>query len=97
MVNIEKYVLSAIADDYEEFEKILSDVKVQAVESGLVVSSELVREALQGLITKGLARAYRLASRPPHAETVPYSADALGELWFYVTPEGKKFVESLQQ
>jgi len=54
-----------------------------------------VSEALADLIVSGLVQAYRLS--PPHAAKVDFDPNGIDELWFYVTSEGKKLVQELNE
>jgi hypothetical protein len=95
---LSEYVLRAIADDYENFERILQDVTGWAAERGIVADHRATQKALEGLVSDGYAQPYLLFSGPPgKAEATSYSAASLDELWFYLTPKGKQCVQQLQK
>ncbi len=90
-LGIRDHVLCAIANDYEDF-AIISD-EVSKWQGKSVSHSEIV-EALAEVISMGLAQAYVLSPTPPHTTPVGFSKDDVERLWFYVTPEGKRLVQS---
>jgi hypothetical protein len=93
-----EYALRAISDDYEEFEKILQDVTGWAAACGVTPDRSSTLRALEELIRDGYAQAYILSAVPPgKAEAVSYSLDRLDELWFYVTPKGKRLARQLHK
>jgi len=95
--SIRNYVLSAIANDYEEFEMVFGEVAKWAEEDGKIgVAREEIIGELERLINEGYAQAYLLSPQDPHAEPVTFSADNIGDLWFYVTPKGKRLVNEFQ-
>jgi hypothetical protein len=95
---LREYALRAIADDYENFEKILEDVIGWAAESGITAGREATLKALEGLIRDGYAQAYFLSSGPPaRIEAVGYSATSVDQLWFYVTAAGKELALQLAE
>ena len=53
-------VLRAIADDYEEFERIFDDVTEYATGRGGTVSPSATQKALEELIRDGYVQAYDL-------------------------------------
>jgi len=94
--SVRNYVLSAIADDYEDLEIVSSEVTKWAKEDGKIsVAREEIIRGLEQLIDEGYAKAYVLSPQPPHAKSVPFSAEHIGELRFYITPKGKKLAKSL--
>jgi peroxiredoxin len=97
---IKELVLEAVANDYEDFTYIEKDVQERASKYGAgkcAVSREEVLTALQQLICEDHVRAYNLsAASPGKAVQVTFSATAVGELWFYITPHGKSVVRILE-
>ncbi len=93
-LQIKDSVLNAIADDYENIETILETV--QKFDSPAATVHQ-VSETLHDLIQDGLAQAYDLSPGVPHATKADFSSNRIDELWFYVTPEGKKFVQELNR
>jgi hypothetical protein len=95
---LRELTLRAIADDYEDFERIVQDVTAWADDLGISVPRYQTMKALEELIERGHAQAFLLSSAPPgKAEVVNYSRARLGELWFYVTPKGLQLAKDLQK
>jgi hypothetical protein len=94
---LKEYVLRSVADDYEEFERILAEVTGWAAARGITVDPQGVLRALDELISEGYAQAYLLASTPPYSTPVEHSAERVDDRWFYVTPRGKQLATQLQK
>ncbi|HEV2492374.1 MAG TPA: hypothetical protein VG204_04805 [Terriglobia bacterium] len=99
-------VITEISDDYENLALILqfinepdgiSELTPQPARSAVPVSRPEVVKALKELILEGYAQAYILSATEPSARPVDFSAGAIDELWFYVTPKGKDAVKQLCQ
>jgi hypothetical protein len=94
---LEEFVVEAIANLLEDFEGIFEQVSTWANEEGVSVTRDEVVQAIGGAITKGYAQAYLLSEKPPYSQAVEFSPDRLGELWFYITPKGRKLVTELEK
>lgn len=95
---VKQYVLRAISDDYETFDQILHDVTAWVAKRAEGVDRQIIIWALKELINGGYAEAYRLSSGPPgSADAVTFTEQSLDELWFYVTPKGKKYAKGFQK
>jgi hypothetical protein len=94
---LKEYVVRAISDDYEEFERVLADVTGWAVERGIAVDRQRILKALEDAISEGYAQAYVLSTKPPYSTPVEYSPEHVDDLWFYVTPKGKQLALQLQE
>ena len=93
---LKNLVLRAVADDYESLEKISEDIYLWASERSLKVGPRGILNALKDLIGEDYVRSYFLSAGPPgSAEMVSFDENKLHDLWFYVTPRGKKRVEDL--
>src|SRR3954468_16431975 len=94
MRHFNEVVLTAISDDYENVQTILRylqlllDVRADASQVG---------EALRELVIDGLAQTYEFQHSSPHAKLIDFDASRIDEVWFYVTPEGKRVVQSRNQ
>ena len=86
--------MTAISDDNEDIETVRR--YVQKFHETTISSGQASR-ALGELVQDGLAQAYLLSPQPPHATKVGFDPNRIDELWFYVTPEGKKFVQELNK
>jgi hypothetical protein len=89
------FVLSAIADTYEDIEQIRK--LAECDEGGFTLSDEEIWHALVGLVGTNLARAYRLTatSRPaeelvgmPPKDEIDWNGES--SVWFYITEPGKR-------
>jgi hypothetical protein len=90
-------VLRAVSDDYECLQQIIADVGNWSAERGIICDREIVVRALKGLIADDHVRAYLLSSSPPRkTEAANYALNHIDDLWFYVTPNGKKLADSFR-
>ena len=95
---IQHLTLRAIADDYENFDRILRDVKRWAATRGFKPRESAILKALDSLIQASCARAYSLSEAPgAKPQIVPFRENRVDELWFYVTPKGKRLVRALMK
>lgn len=89
--------LSAIADDYENFDHILTTVDEAARHGGIVVDSDQIRRALFDLIERGFAKTYVVSLRHEFDEIDgPPSPDRL-QGWnygFLITEQGKRYLQA---
>ncbi len=94
---LKEYVVRAVSDDYEEFERVSADVTGWAAERGIAVDRQGILKGLEDAISEGYAQAYVLSTKPPYATPAEYSPAQAGDLWFYVTPRGKQLAYELQE
>jgi hypothetical protein len=88
--SIESLVMSAIANDYEDFDMVVSEVTVWAKRAGLSATSAEIFTNLEKLIEKGMAQAYRLSSTsPPEVISLPCLDEMPDDCYFFLTAEGK--------
>jgi hypothetical protein len=90
---VKHYLLNSMANDYEDLE-ILFDEVSKLAPVGQAPSRMETIEALEQLVNEGLAQAYILSPGSPHARPVSFRRNDVDNLWFYVTPEGKKLIVS---
>ena len=83
-------ILRTINDDYEHFNYIVKEVNSF---HNIGSTPDEIRDVLADLIAKHYAQAFNLSEKPPHGQPVPFCGDRIDELWFHVTPSGKKLVE----
>ena len=83
------FVLDAVADDYENFEKIASTVEDFARRCGLPIALPELLEAVEDLVRSGLVKAYRLSPTKPVEEVsgVPQRSE-IHSCYFWVTEAG---------
>lgn len=91
-----QYVLRAMADDYEDFETVLSLAQELAKHRGGSLSRPDIAEALESVIDEGLAQAYVLSPAKSGATPVQFDQREMSKLWFYLTAEGRRKVEEMQ-
>jgi hypothetical protein len=82
------FVMSSIADDYEDFEMVEHTTIEWAKEDGWQFSRQEILGELTGLIRNGHAQTYLLSTQPPHVVVAEYSEKSAEDLWFYLTPTG---------
>ena|ERR1700674_4643285 len=90
------FVMEAVANDYESFACVLEMVSQWLAERDLQASRDVVAAALHRAINEGYVQAYVLWLHEPHSQVVEFSPDRLDDLWFYLTPSGKRLVDQLQ-
>ena len=88
------FVMSSIADDYEDLAMVEQTTIDWAKEDGWQFTREEILLELAELIRKGHAQAYLLSSRPPHVVIAAYAPQHVDHLWFYLTPKG---IEALRE
>jgi hypothetical protein len=97
---IRRLVLSEIADDYENVDQcIFPYVSEECGKRGVKVERSDIVEALAGLIGDGLAKAYVLSSREPHASELSGmpSVEIVEEdfeTYFYITRKGLDLLDA---
>ncbi len=90
-------VLSAMSNDYEDFEMVVREACKWAEQDGIIIARQDILRALQELISQGYAQSYVLSSTPPHVTPVDFSMENVGRIYFYVTPKGQRLVEDLDK
>jgi len=85
---LKAYVMSAIADDYEDFQEISTVTTRWASEDGLQFDRKEILIALGKLIQSGDAQCYLLSPHPPHTSLAEYSESRVEEVWFMLTTKG---------
>ncbi len=81
-------VMNSIADDYENFDRIIGWATEYISAQGLQSSREELLAILKQLIADGYAQAYLLSPKPPYSTPVPFSTRDVDNLWFCLTPSG---------
>ena len=89
------YVMSSIADDYEDFEQVAKTSEKWAKEDGLRFEHDEILHTLAELIGDGHAQAYVLSEHPPHVLVADYSEGRVHGLWFMLTAVGKQALGDL--
>jgi len=99
-------VLDVIADDYECVDYIQDSIKILAEDPEIDLNPGLrktqpsraeIVSALRELTREGYAQAYILDCQEPYKQEVEFSESHVGDLWFYITPKGRKTMDHLYQ
>ena len=88
-------VLNSVADDYEDFRIILDEVTYWGSQRGIQLTRDEVEMALLDLLSTGHVQAYELSSVPPHSTPVSFTAERARDLYYYLTPTGRKILRNL--
>jgi hypothetical protein len=89
-------VLDVVANDYEEVEKIETDVRELAMGCGIALQSIEVLAALRDLVEAGLVKAYRFlpgAQKYEEIHGLP-PENEFRDCWFWITSKGKLQIEA---
>jgi hypothetical protein len=89
------YVLSAISNDYEDLDMVLSEVSQWARGDGISLAKEDVLAMLRHLIERGYARAYVKPTRAAQLTPVTLSDENVSRAYFFVSEKGKQLVMEL--
>jgi hypothetical protein len=93
---LSRCVLEAVANDYEQFDSILSQLSSWKRHACTEISDHLVAERLMSLIAAKLVRAYLLSPAHPTVTEVDASDDGIRGYWFYITARGKQVLLQLE-
>jgi hypothetical protein len=108
---IKLLVLDEVADDYENFYEIKTEVVAAGVDCGLKIEPAEIAGALVDLLADGFVKAYRLypgpvqevpssaaaASLPSEALTVcSYSDQRPGDRYYLPTPKGRELHQNAE-
>jgi hypothetical protein len=83
-------ILRAVAEDYQSFESIVSQVSITDPEYGPGVEIE---QSLLSLVATNLVGAYLLHADPPYATPVEATPEMIRTYWFCITEEGRKYLD----
>lgn len=92
------YVMSCIADDYEELSNVCRTVREWAEQDGLHFDVTEIVAQLSELMGIDQARAYLLSPRPPHVVSVDFSpkeGSSGDNVWFMLTRSGLEEMDKL--
>ncbi|MCI0639137.1 MAG: hypothetical protein L0Y70_08680, partial [Gemmataceae bacterium] len=93
---IREYVIRAMADSDEDFATIVTEVTQWASKKGMAVDRQTILKKLGEVIKEGYGQALAVSpERPNIAEPTEFSPERVDDLWFYVTPKGKKLLDQL--
>ena len=89
-----RFVLNSISDDYENLsQEITGMVTKDGTDCGVTIEKSEIVTALEELVRRGWAKAYRLDNGPPaefdRMPSIEEMEDFYGA-WFYITDAGMK-------
>ena len=86
---LRQMIMDAIADDYEQLESILSQVRPWAEIERVQANDEEIIRLLIELITDGSAKAFRLSPTAPPLSVNEISPGELHDLYFLLSERGR--------
>ena len=89
--------MAAAANDYENLPVIIQDVTNWGKSRNISPAREEIIEAIETLVVDGHAQCYLLSSRAPHSTAVKFDRTRVDDLYFYLTPAGKKIVKNTEE
>ena len=90
-----RLVMRACADDYEEFSMIVSEIEEWTNVDPNAPTIHQIEEALVQSITNKDIEAFEVHECRLRLTTVLPDHETISELWFYVTEQGKKWVQEM--
>lgn len=91
---LRRFVLNEVADDYENLEKIYSEVSSLGSRCGLSLPRGEIKQALVDLIEARLVKAYRLTTNSVEEFDGVPEAERMDDSYFWITPRGKDLLVS---
>jgi hypothetical protein len=88
------WVMDSIANDYENFEMVVSETGKFAEMQGMQVDQSAIIKVLRQLIDDGDAQVYVFSGTSHLPTPADYAVDRLEDLWFYLTPKGNAALSS---
>jgi hypothetical protein len=92
-----RLVMEACADDYEEFSMVVSEIKKWTNCAPNAPTIHQIKEALIESIANKDLQAYEEHDCRICLTTVLPDHETTSELWFYVTEQGKKWVQEMSE
>jgi len=96
-IDMARMVLEAVANDYEQFDVIVSYLSEMALIPTDRLDAEQIKLFLRKSIGHDHVRVYLLYERPPHVVSVAAHDLDFARDWFYITPEGKQHLQSMEK
>jgi hypothetical protein len=90
-------VMTCMADDYENLEIIMRDVTNWGEGRHVFPTRAEVVSAIEKVIADGYAQSFLLSPRPLHSTAVAFDLERVDDLYFYLTPVGKKIVKNVDE
>jgi hypothetical protein len=92
---INRLVIEACADDYEEFSMIVSEIEKWTNGDPNAPTIRQIEEALVQSIANKDIEAFEVHDCELRLTTVQPDHETISDLWFYVTEQGKKWVQEM--
>jgi len=89
--------MTSVADDYENLPIIIEVVTNWAKGRNVFPAREEVVNAIETLTVEGHVQSYWLSPHAPHAAAVQFDRNRVDDLYFYLTPAGKKIVKNTEE
>ena len=94
---LECLVLQSVAVDYETFEMILSEIAKWTNMDATALNVDQIRDSLMKAIERENIKAYEYNEESRQFITTDADRKAIHSLWFYITEQGKKQMQKLEQ
>src|ERR1700722_17851640 len=92
---IRDLLLNSMAEDYENLQIIIRDVTNWGERRHVRPTRTEVVSAIEKVIADGYAQSFLLSPRPPHSTAVAFDLKRVDDLYFYLTPVGKKILKNV--
>jgi hypothetical protein len=92
---INRLVIEACADDYEEFSMIVSEIEKWTKGGPTAPTTGQIEEALVQSIANKDIEAFEVHGCELHLTTVQPDHETISDLWFYVTEQGKNWIREM--
>jgi molybdopterin synthase catalytic subunit len=89
-VELRETILSVVADDYEEFDMVVSEASKWIKNSANAPDAAQVTQALMELIAEGDVQALKYVEDSSRYIPVEAELETIRDLWFYITEQGKR-------
>ncbi|MGD0730978.1 MAG: hypothetical protein ABR956_06920 [Terracidiphilus sp.] len=93
---LEYLVLQAVANDFEEFGMIVSDIAKWTSGNQSTPDHRHIEQALMAAIAREEITAYECSETTNQLITTQADTQKLRELWFYITEQGKTRMQRLE-
>jgi hypothetical protein len=94
---LECLVLQSVANDYENFEMILSEIAKWTSMDATALNVDQIKDSLMKAIERENIKAYEYSEESRQFIAADADRKAIHSLWFYITEQGKKQMQKLEQ
>lgn len=92
-----RMVLQAVANDYEDFEMIVSEIVGWTSKDNVALDVSQIQDALMKSIADKDVKAYEPSETSNHLIVTQADPQKIRTLWFYITEQGKKRLQGLDE